>query len=138
VSGEREHGFFERVRQGPALRPGKLSQVKPRDLAIRFVAGGLTSVVSGAVTLVFGARVGGLFLAFPAILAASLTLIEEDEDASQAREDARGAVVGGFAMAAFAAVAALSLTGLGGALALALAAAAWAGLAVGGYFTLWR
>jgi uncharacterized protein DUF3147 len=133
-----ERGVFERVGEGPALRPSKLSDVRPRDLVIRFLAGGATSVVAGAVTLALGARVGGLFLAFPAILAASLTLIAEDEDTSQAREDARGAVVGGFAMAAFATVAALSLTSLSGATALALAGAGWAVVAVGGYFALWR
>ena len=138
MTGTQERGFFERVRKAPALCPGKLSAVRPRDLAIRFVAGGLTSVVAGGVSLALGARVGGLFLAFPAILAASLTLIEEDEDAVHAREDARGAVIGGFAMAAFATVTALAVLSLPGSIALLLAALAWAAVAVGGYLVLWR
>ena len=38
-------------------------------------------MVSGGVSLALGPRVGGILLAFPAILAASLTLIEEQEAA---------------------------------------------------------
>ena len=138
MSATEERGVFERVGEGPELRPSKLSEVRPRDLLVRFLAGGATSVGAGAVTLALGSRVGGLFLAFPAILAASLTLIAQDEDTAQAREDARGAVAGGFAMAAFAAVAALTLISLAGALSLALAGAAWAAVAIGAYFALWR
>jgi hypothetical protein len=82
--------------------------------------------------------VGGVFLAFPAILAASLTLIEHDEDSAEAREDARGAVLGGCALAAFAGVAAVALPALPGSAALALAALAWAVVAFAGYWLLWR
>jgi uncharacterized membrane protein len=138
MSREQEHGLFERVGEPPALRPSKLKDVRPRDLLIRFIAGAVTSICAGAVTLGLGARVGGLLLAFPAILAASLTLIEQDEDAAEAREDARGAVMGGLALAAFAAVAALTLPGLSGPISLLLATAAWVLVAVGGYFMLWR
>jgi hypothetical protein len=138
MSQAEEHGLFERVGSSPELNPGKLSQVRPRDLVVRFLAGGLTSVLAGAVALALGARVGGLLLAFPAILAASLTLIEEDEDAAQAREDARGAVLGGLAMAAFAGVAALALLSVSGSISLLLASGAWALVAIGGYIALWR
>jgi Protein of unknown function (DUF3147) len=72
-------------------------------------------------------------LAFPAILAASLTLIAEEEDRSEARECARGAVIGGLAMALFATVAAVSLGKLNGAIALLLAAVAWFAGALIGY-----
>jgi Protein of unknown function (DUF3147) len=105
----------ERVRGRPSFDAGKAAQARPRDLLIRFAAGALTSIVSGAVTLAFGARVGGVLLAFPAILAASLTLIEEQQDSAEAREDARGAVAGGCALTIFAAVATLTLGHVGGA-----------------------
>lgn len=49
-----------------------------------------------------------------------------------------GAVVGGLALAAFAAVAAVALPGLSGCVALLLATAAWVLVAVGGYMALWR
>jgi hypothetical protein len=93
--------------------------------------------VAGTITLLFGARVGGVLLGFPAIMAASLTLIEEEEDAAQARADARGAIVGATARTTFAAMAALSFGHLGGALALLAATALWAGVALLGYVTLW-
>ena len=127
----------DRVDERPSLDPGKITEARPRDLAIRFAAGAATSVIAGAVTLAFGARVGGILLAFPAILAASLTLIEEQEDSLEAREDARGAIIGGGALMIFAAVAALSLRHLPGALALLIAAGAWLAAALLGYVILW-
>lgn len=127
----------DRVQEHPALDPGKVTEARPRDLLIRFAAGAVTSIVAGALTLAFGARVGGIFLAFPAILAASLTLIEREEDSRTAREDARGATVGGVALASFAAVAALTLGQINSALGLALAALTWLVVALAGYFALW-
>jgi Protein of unknown function (DUF3147) len=136
-SGERETTIFERLDERPSFHVKKVARVGPRDLLFRFLTGGLTSVGAGLVTLVFGARAGGIFLAFPAILAASLTLIEQQENSVEAREDARGATVGGFALAIFAVVAALTLGQLSAGLALALAALAWLGVALAGYFALW-
>jgi hypothetical protein len=132
-----ERSFHERVDERPTFKPAELLGARPRDLLIRFVAGGLTSIAAGALTLAFGARFGGIMLGFPAILAASLTLIEEQEDSEHAREDARGAVAGGCAMAAFALAAALSLGHLGAAVALAIAAAAWVFSAFTLYLILW-
>jgi hypothetical protein len=45
-----------------------------RDYALRFLFGAGVSC-AGIVTLKFGPRVGGAFLAFPATIPASLTLI---------------------------------------------------------------
>lgn len=132
-----EAPITERVRERPSLSPRKLAQAKPRELGFRFVAGAVTSIVSGVVTLLFGARVGGIFLAFPAILAASLTLIEQQEDSAETREDARGAVIGGCGMAAFAVVAALTFGHIPGGLALAAAAGAWLVVALGGFLVAW-
>jgi Protein of unknown function (DUF3147) len=120
-----EPGITHRIDERPSFDAGKATKAKPRDLLIRFVAGAVTSVTAGVVTIAFGARAGGILLAFPAILAASLTLIEQKEDSADAREDARGAIAGGFALAAFAAVAAVSFGHIPGALALAIAALAW-------------
>jgi uncharacterized protein DUF3147 len=120
-----EPGITHRIDERPSFDAGKVAKARPRDLVIRFVAGAVTSVAAGVVTLAFGARAGGILLAFPAILAASLTLIEQHEDSADAREDARGAIAGGFALAVFAAVAAVSFGHVAGALALAIAALAW-------------
>jgi hypothetical protein len=132
-----EAPITERVGEHPSLSPRKILAAKPRELGFRFLAGAITSIVAGAVTLAFGARVGGIFLAFPAILAASLTLIEEQEDSAEAREDARGAVVGGCGMAAFAVVAAITFRHVPGGLAIAAAAGAWLAVALGGYLAAW-
>ena len=132
-----ERPISERVPERPSLKLQQIREVKPRELAVRFIAGALTSIAAGAVTLAFGSRVGGILLAFPAILAASLTLIEHEEDSAEAREDARGAVIGGLALGTFAALAALTFGSVNAAIALALATAGWGVVAIGGYFVAW-
>jgi hypothetical protein len=127
----------DRLDERPTLQPGKISEARPRELIIRFAAGALTSILAGAATLILGARAAGVLLAFPAILAASLTLIEEQEDSVDAREDARGAIVGGCALTIFATAAALTLAHLPGALALLIATGAWLAGALLGYLILW-
>ncbi len=111
--------------------------MRARALGLRFIAGAVTSIVAGGVTLSFGTRTGGILLAFPAILAASLTLIEEQENSAEAREDARGAVIGGFGLAVFAAIGALTFGKLNGAIVLALATLGWFAVALVGYALAW-
>jgi hypothetical protein len=53
-----------------------LKQAKPYEYVVRFTLGGLTAVAAGLVADHLGPAMGGLFLAFPAIFAASATLIE--------------------------------------------------------------
>ena len=134
---EEEVSITHRVAEHPAIQPKNLKNVRVRDLGYRFVAGALTSIVAGVLTIAFGPRVGGVMLAFPAILAASLTLIEEQEDSAEAREDARGAVMGGVAMLSFAAVAAALFGHLNAALVLAPATLAWFATAFLGYLIAW-
>jgi hypothetical protein len=134
---EEEVPITHRVGERPQIEPEKLREVHARDLGYRFAAGAVTSVVAGLMTLAFGPRIGGIMLAFPAILAASLTLIEEQEDSAEAREDARGAVVGGLGMAAFAAVAAVLFGAVNAAIALLAATVAWFLAAFLGYLAAW-
>jgi uncharacterized protein DUF3147 len=103
---------------------GTLRKIRPRELAIRFAFGAFASLLAGCITLVFGARAGGLFLAFPAILTAGLTLIEKKDGRSAAVHNIEGAVLGAAGLAAFAIVVeqALERTSLGWALALAFGA----------------
>jgi hypothetical protein len=133
-----EYPITQRVDEPIKLTAKGITEARPRDLIVRFVAGAITSIVAGAITLAAGSRAGGILLAFPAILAASMTLIEEQEDGHEAREDSRGAVLGGCGMLAFAAVVALTLGTLPGAASLALASVAWTVVAVGGYMLIWR
>ena len=112
---------------GPRLGvdPGKLKSASPSELLVRLAFGFGISLVAGLVTLRFGPRAGGLFLAFPAILPASLTLIEDKEGRRAARHDASGAVLGSAGMIAFAAGAYFALRALPGVLALWVALLAW-------------
>jgi hypothetical protein len=103
---------------------GALRKIRPREPVIRLAFGAFASLLAGCITLVFGARAGGLFLAFPAILTAGLTMIEKKDGRSAAVHDIEGAVLGAAGLAAFAIVVeqALQRTSLGWALALALGA----------------
>jgi hypothetical protein len=97
------------------LKPNALKQGHWYEYLIRFVLGGLATVVAGVVADVWGPAVGGLFLGFPAIFCASATLIEKHErerkkskglkgaarGKNAAALDAAGAGLGSVAMAAF-------------------------------------
>jgi FtsH-binding integral membrane protein len=88
------------------------------EYLIRFALGGAATVFTGLISSRYGASVGGLFLAVPAIFCASATLIEKHEirrkrEAGLAGErrgqqaaavDAAGAALGALGLLAFAAV----------------------------------
>jgi hypothetical protein len=88
------------------------------EYLVRFVLGGLVTVVAGVVAQIWGPAAGGLFLAFPAIFCASATLIEKHERERKEKKglkgrdrgkgaaalDAAGAGLGSFAMAVFGAL----------------------------------
>ena len=93
-------------------------------LVLRFVFGAAISLVAGMISLAWGPRAAGMFLAFPAILPASLTLIEDKHSTERASADIKGGVIGGVAMFVFAAVA-LLMVNEAGAVAMGLALVAW-------------
>ena len=98
--------------------PSSLREGRWYEFVLRFVLGGAATVFAGLVSRYFGASVGGLFLALPAIFCASATLIEKHEIRRKreagldgrrrgkevAALDAAGAALGGFGMLAFAAI----------------------------------
>jgi uncharacterized membrane protein (GlpM family) len=88
----------------PDTRAGKLRQAPARDWLIRFAFGAGVSALAAVVAKTAGPVVGGLFLAFPAILLASLTLVAKQEGGHRAREDARGAALGALGLIGFALV----------------------------------
>jgi hypothetical protein len=91
----------------------RLRQTKPRDFLLRFVFGGVVTVAAGLIATRFGPVVGGLFLAFPAILPASLTLLAEHaRKTPPAGADAYGSIFGSIGLFAFAMV--VWLLGSGG------------------------
>jgi uncharacterized membrane protein (GlpM family) len=112
---------------------GKLRTPPARDWLIRFAFGAGVSALAGVVSELAGPRVGGLFLAFPAILLASLTLVAKEDGINQARDDARGAVFGTIGLLAFAVVVATAATRWPLWATLTAATAAWAVVALGAY-----
>jgi Protein of unknown function (DUF3147) len=62
-----------------------LRKTKWHEYAVRFVFGGLMTVGAGLIVHRFGPEVGGLFLAFPAIFPASVTLVEKHETQNKKR-----------------------------------------------------
>jgi uncharacterized membrane protein (GlpM family) len=83
------------------VEPEGLKKNSLRDYAIRIVFGASITLAAALIAQRFGPLVGGLFLAFPAILPASLTLVEKHDGEQDAREDALGAAWGSVGMLAF-------------------------------------
>jgi hypothetical protein len=95
-----------------------LREGRPYEYLVRFALGGAATVVTGLVSSRYGASIGGLFLALPAIFCASATLIEKHEirrkkkaglngrrrGQEAAALDAAGAALGALGMLAFALV----------------------------------
>jgi hypothetical protein len=121
-----------------------LRLTKWHDYAIRFLLGGAITVVAGVIAKKYGAPVGGLFLAFPAIFPAAATLAQKHEidkkrkhglagyqrgiDAAGA--EAAGAAIGSFGLILFAVVF-WTVVSRNRALAFTLALGGWAALAAG-------
>jgi hypothetical protein len=115
----------------PQLDLRSLRQVRFQDYAVRFAFGAVVSAVAALIGLIGGDRLGGLFLAFPAILPATLTLLQKEDGRTQAVKDAQGATLGSIGMVAFAVTAVLLGRAAGWALVAALGA--WAGLSLALY-----
>lgn len=127
----------DRVPEPPGFDLRKALRAKPGPMLLRFAAGAVTSIAAGILAIVFGPRIGGIPLAFPAVLVASLTLIEEQEDSEEAREDSRGAMAGAAAMAIFGVIGGVLFGTLPGGVVLVLAAVGWLLAAFGLYGLLW-
>jgi hypothetical protein len=98
--------------------PSSLKEGRWYEYLVRFTLGGAATVFTGLISNSYGASVGGLFLALPAIFCASATLIEKHEirrkreaclDGRRRGEeaaalDSAGAVLGALGMLAFAIV----------------------------------
>ena len=124
-----------------------LAEAKWWEYALRFVLGGLVTVAAGLIARKFGAVVGGLFLAFPAIFPAGATLIEKHERRRKAQKglqgtcrarqaagaDAFGAAMGSLGLIAFAVFSWLLLPAHSPVLVIAGAVVVWALVA----FAIW-
>ncbi len=98
------------------------------EYLVRFIFGALISLGAGLIAEYRGPFMGGLFLAFPAILPATLTLVEAHDGRAAAAAGAYGATAGGLGLVGFAACVWLGAGRIHIALALTLALVAWLGL----------
>jgi hypothetical protein len=89
-----------------------LREARPREYIVRFLFGGLCTVIAGLVAKRFGPGIGGLFLAFPAIFPASVTMIESHEKQRKADVGANGTARGRLAASIDASGAKLGCVGL--------------------------
>jgi Protein of unknown function (DUF3147) len=125
-----------------------LKSSKWYEFALRFSFGGIVTALAGLAAKRFGPVVGGLFLAFPAILPATATLIKKREQEKKERAgyegaergraaaavDAAGAAMGGFGLAAFSLLVWLRMREWKTALVLVVATVIWFLVAV----SLWQ
>jgi len=89
-----------------------LRRTRSRDYSMRFVFGGLITVATGIIAQRYGPATGGLFLAFPAIFPAAVTLVEKDEREKKRLAHKQGTIRGREAAALDAAGAAIGSIGL--------------------------
>lgn len=122
-----------------------LKGIQPHEWLVRFFFGGAVCVMAGLVAKRFGPEIGGLFLAFPAILPAGASMVEAHEKKHKARVgmdgtnrgrvvaglDAAGAALGCFGLAGFAVVCWICLPRMSADAAFGLATLAWLMIAVG-------
>jgi len=129
---------------GITINTSTLRQARWYELGVRFLLGGLITVITGLVAQRYGPGVAGLFLAFPAIFPAAATLVAKHEQRrkqqhgmagvsrgkSAAAVEACGAAMGSVGLLVFAAVVWRLLPEHSPALILAAATAAWAFTAI--------
>ena len=89
-----------------------LKNVKPHEYFVRFLFGGLVTVLAGLIAKRYGPGVGGLFLAFPAIFPATATLVEKHEKQKMHRAGLHGSRRGRSAAAVDAAGTSIGAIGL--------------------------
>ena len=118
------------------LSPGKLRDVRWRDIGIRFAFGVAISMIAATLGLLLHVRLGGMFLAFPAILPATITLISDKEDREQATRNVQGAIAGGVGLVAFAVIGAATVAHWEPFFALLVALGGWVIAAVAAYLLL--
>ena len=123
----------------PTLNPEGLKDNSPKDYLVRFGFGATVSLIAALIGLKYP-LLGGMFLAFPAILPASLTLIQRDAGRQEAAIDAEGAIIGAIGLLAFALVVAFGIKPLGATTALIAAAVTWLVVSMGIYASVmtWR
>lgn len=128
-----------------------MKRAKWWEYVLRFVLGGLVTAGAGVIAKKLGPSCGGLFLAFPAILAASTTLVEKHERERKEQKglggkyrgihaagaDAAGAAMGSLGLMAFAVLVWKALPGHSSPVVITAATLLWAVVCTGVWF-FWK
>lgn len=118
-----------------------------KQYLVRFVFGGCITVAAGLIAHNWGPAIGGLFLAFPTILPASLTFVQEDEqEDGRSRDESRdkagwdafGSGLGSLGLMGFALAICTLTTRTMPALAMIAAVFVWAAVSVGAWALCFR
>lgn len=126
------------------IRLASLRELSWRAAILRFLFGGTITVITGLLGHRYGPTIAGLFLAFPAIFPAAVTLIAKEEIEDKAAAgfdgvhrgrvagalDAYGTALGTLGLFTFALFGAHLLPVMHPALALFIAGVAWLGAAI--------
>ena len=125
-----------------------IRKAQPDEYAVRFLFGGSITLLAHLVAQFYGPTIGGLFLAFPAIFPAGVTLIAKHEERRrrakglEGRErgklaaglDTRGALIGACGLLFFAFTVHVLLSALPTAMTLGVATLAW----IASSILIWR
>jgi hypothetical protein len=128
-----------------SCNPSAVRDVRVVEFISRFLLGGAITAAAGFIATAYGPAVGGLFLAFPAILPASVTLVATQQERRKRQRgmsgiirsrraaalDAFGALLGTGGLGSFAITVWLASPKLGAPLTLATATLLWVGIATG-------
>lgn len=79
-----------------------LHRTKLHEWVIRFAFGGVISLLAGYVGLKWGPAIGGLFLGFPSIFPATMTLLKNHQGRREAAEGGVGTSIGSLGLIVFA------------------------------------
>jgi uncharacterized membrane protein (GlpM family) len=120
------------------IEPAKARTISWKAYLIRALFGGLATLMAALIGQAYGPVVGGLFLAFPSIAVASLTLIESDKGKNAAGADAAGTSVGSLGLLGFGLVVWMLARQESGWLVLVIASVVWFVLASGLWLLWWR
>jgi len=122
---------------------GRVRQIEWWEYLVRFLFGGIVTALTGLIAKEFGVVLGGLFLAFPGIFPASVTLVERHERTKGRGRKvssvvAAGAVAGSIGLVAFGALAWCALPRLAEWQALLAAMIAWLAVSLLAWFIRFR
>jgi hypothetical protein len=76
------------------LKFDSLKETKPHEYISRFIFGGAITVAAGLISEHYGPVVGGLFLAFPGIFPAGISLVEKHKQLRERNEGKIGVLAG--------------------------------------------